>query len=179
VADRESAFREYGRRTQAEVALGKAEHKVTLAAFAPVVGPGFKPGRYPLLVAMFADLDAEAKAAVDPAKEKWKRPRPYVLDAARFSEPGDPEKSPGYPSGHSTRGTLFSLILAEIFPERREEILAKGRLIGWTRVEIGVHTPLVIYAGRVVGQALAQALLADPGFQRDLASVKAEVAAAR
>ena len=113
------------------------------------------------------------------AKDHWKRPRPFVADAARFTEPGDPEKTPSYPSAHSTRGTLFALILAEIFPQHRAAILAKGRLIGWTRVEIGVHTPLDIYAGRVLGQAMAEAFLRDPAFQADLAAVKAEVAAAQ
>jgi acid phosphatase (class A) len=128
-------------------------------------------------VALIKDLDAEAKAAADTGKYHWKRPRPFVLDPARFSEPGDPEKTPGYPSAHSTRGTLFALVLAEVFPENREAILAKGRLVGWTRVEIGSHTPLDVYAGRVLGQAMARALMANPAFQADLAAVKAEAAA--
>jgi len=155
VADRDSTFRIYSRRTPEEVALGKAEHHVTLAAFAPALGSDYQPAKCPKLVALVADLDAEAKRISGMAKDHWKRPRPFVADAARFTEPGDPEKTPSYPSAHSTRGTLFALILAEIFPQHRAAILAKGRLIGWTRVEIGVHTPLDIYAGRVLGQAMA------------------------
>jgi acid phosphatase (class A) len=68
-------------------------------------------------------------------------------------------------------------VLAEVFPARRAALLEKGRLIGWTRVEIGVHTPQDIYAGRVLGQALAQAVLRDSAFQQELAAVRAEVAA--
>jgi acid phosphatase (class A) len=177
VADRDATFRIYSARTPDDVARGKAEHKVTLFAFAPAIGPNLKPGRYPQLEALIKEVDEEAKPVIDGGKSHWGRPRPNVDDPARFSDPGDPEKSPGYPSGHSTRGTLFALVLAEIFPGQREAILEKGRLIGWTRVEIGVHTPMDIYAGRVLGQALAQAFLRDPAFQQDLAAVKAEVAA--
>jgi len=176
-ADRESAFRVYSARTPEDLARGKAEHKVSVFAFAPAVGPCFHAGKFPRLEALFQEVDAEAKPVIDAGKIHWNRLRPFVEDPVRFSEPGDLEDSAGYPSGHSTRGTLFGLLLAEIFPGQSSAILEKGRLIGWTRVELGVHTPQDIYAGRVLGQALAQAFLRDPAFQRDLAAVKAEVAA--
>jgi acid phosphatase (class A) len=176
-ADRDEAYAVYEARTPEDVRRAKAEHKVTLLAFAPAIGRGLKPGQYPKLEALFADLETEVKAVVDAGKDHWARPRPFQDDPQRFSEPGDPEKSAGYPSGHSTRGTVWALVLAEIFPGQREAILAKGRLIGWTRVEVGVHTPLDIYAGRVLGQAIFQELMRDPAFRADLAAVKAEVAA--
>ena len=176
--DRETAFRVYSERTADEIATGKAEHKVTIFAFAPAIGPFFTAARFPRTDALFKEVDAEAKQVIDGAKGTWKRPRPFVADPARFTEPGDPEKTPDYPSGHSTRGTVFSILLAEIFPNRREAILAKGRDIGWVRVEIGVHTPLAIYSGRVLGQALAEKFLRDPAFQADLAAAKAEAVAA-
>ena len=69
-------------------------------------------------------------------------------------------------------------MLAEVFPARRDAILAKGREYGWARVVGGVHTPLDIYTGRILAYELAQAFLHDPAFQEDLADVKAEVAAA-
>jgi acid phosphatase (class A) len=178
-ADRASTLAVYTARTPEDVARGRAEHKVTLWAFTPAVGPFFQPGRFPKLEALLSEAEAEVKPVVDGAKDTWKRPRPFVADPVRFAEPGDPEKSPGYPSGHSTRGTFLALILADVFPQQAEAILAQGRLIGWTRVEIGVHTPLDIYAGRVLGRALAQRMMADPVFQADLAVAKAEVAAGR
>jgi acid phosphatase (class A) len=178
VADRESTLRIYTARTPEEVALGKSEHTVTIFAFTSAIGPFFLPGKFPQTEALFREVEAETKKIVNTAKNTWKRPRPFVADPARFAEPGDPEKSPGYPSGHSTRGTLFALLLAEIFPEQREAILAKGRNIGWVRVEIGVHTPLDIDGGRVLGQALAREFLRSPAFQADLAAARAEAAAA-
>lgn len=179
VADRESTFRIYSARTPEDVARGKAEHKVTIFAFTPAIGDFFVAGKFPKTEALFTEVEAETKKVVDGAKNTWKRPRPFVADPARFSEPGDPEKSPGYPSGHSTRGTVFALLLAELFPDKSEAILEKGRAIGWVRVELGVHTPLDIYAGRVLGRALAQEFLRNPEFQKDLAVAKAEIAAAK
>jgi acid phosphatase (class A) len=179
MADRDSTFQVYNARTPEEVARGKAERRWTLFAFAPAIGPEFQPGRFPIVEVLFKDVGDETEAVVGRAKDAWGRPRPSVDDPARFSDPGDPIRSPSYPSGHSTRGTVFAILLAEIFPDRRAQILEKGRAIGWVRVEIGVHTPLDIYAGRVLGQALAQAFLRDPRFQKDLAAAKAEVAAYR
>jgi acid phosphatase (class A) len=178
-ADRDNAFRVYSTRTPADVARSKAEHKVTPFAFAGVIGPWLKPGRFPRLEALFAEIEREQKPLLDAGKNRWQRPRPYLDDPVRFSEPGDPEPTFAYPSGHATRGALQALILAEIFPRQRDALIEEGRLIGWTRVEVGVHTPQDIYAGRVLGQALAQAFLRDPAFQRDLAEVKAEVAAGK
>lgn len=178
-ADRETAFLVYSARTPADIARGKAEKTVTVFAFAPAIGAYLVPGKFPRLEALFKEVYAEAKTVSDVGKNHWNRPRPFVADPVRFSDPADPESTPSYPSAHATRGALFALLLAELFPDQRAAILEKGRLIGWTRVEIGSHTPQDIYAGRVLGQAIAQALLRDPAFQQDLAAVKAEVAAAR
>ena len=87
------------------------------------------------------------------------------------------ENDYGYPSAHSTRGTVQALLLAELFPEHKEAILEIGRHLGWDRVLLGKHFPTDIYAGRVMGQALVRELLASPAFQNDLAEAKTEVQA--
>jgi acid phosphatase (class A) len=90
---------------------------------------------------------------------------------------GKPEKSFGYPSGHSAEAMVLALVLADLLPEQREEVLAIGRNIGWHRVWIARHYPTDIYAGRVFAQAIIRELKANPEFQRDLAEVRAEIAA--
>jgi acid phosphatase (class A) len=52
--------------------------------------------------------------------------------------------------------------------------LKRGQEIGWDRVIAGVHFPSDVYAGRVLGQTLAQAMLKSPDFQRRLTQAKAE-----
>jgi len=178
-ADLETVVRVYDARTPDELARAKDEVKHTIFSFTPVIGPWFVPGKFPRTEALLKEVETETKAIVSTGKKHWQRLRPYRVDAARLPDSieHEPPSDYSYPSGHSTRGTVWALVLAEIFPERREAILAKGRDSGWLRVLGGVHYPTDIYAGRVLGQALAQAFLASPTFQQDLAAAKAEVAA--
>ena len=101
--------------------------------------------------------------------------RPYQVDPALSL--GYPEPSYSYPSGHSLRGTVYAGVLAELFPDKKEAILAVGRNIGWDRVLIGKHFPTDVVAGRVLAKAILRELLASPAFQHDFAEAKAEVAA--
>ena len=176
--DLEATYTVHSGATPAEIALGTDENKLTIFHFAPAIGSWFAPGKFPQTEALFKQVEAEAKKVTDDAKKYWKRPRPYHLDPARFPhsiEHEDPTHY-SYPSGHSTRGTVMALLLAELFPENRDAILAKGREAGWLRVQGGVHYPTDIYAGRVLGQELARDFLRSPAFQADLAAVKTELA---
>lgn len=180
LADRDAAYRVYLTCTPEQFALGVTQQRLTIFHLATAVCPWFKPGKFPKTEALFKQVTDESFLVTRPTKLIWKRPRPYITDPVRFSkviEP-DPTPSPTYPSGHATRATLYALILGELFPEQREAILAKACESGWLRVQGGVHTPLDIYAGRTLGQAIAQAFLRSPTFQQDLAEVKAEIAAA-
>jgi acid phosphatase (class A) len=178
--DMESAFRVYSAATPAERARGTDEVKLTIFHFAPAIGPWFVPGKFPKTEALFKEVEAEANVVKNLAKNHWQRIRPYHGDPARFPDAIEHEARTdySYPSGHSTRGTTYALLLAELFPDKRDALLAKGRDTGWLRVQGGVHYPADIYAGRVLGQALAREFLASPAFQRDLAAARAELAAA-
>jgi len=157
------------------------ENKLTIFHFAPAIGPWFEPGKFPKTEALFKAVEAEAKAVTDGAKSYFKQPRPYHVAPTRFAhsiEHEDPTHY-SYPSGHSTRGTVFAALLAELFPEDRAALVTKGRETGWLRVVGGVHFPSDVFAGRVLGQALAREFLRSEKFQADLAAARAEVALAR
>jgi len=159
-----------------DAALAFGEKKFSIFNFTPALGGCLQPGQCPKTEAFFARLQKDAAAASDKAKEYWKRPRPFTANPSLAS--GKLEKSFGYPSGHATEGMVLALVLANLFPERREEILAIGRDIGWHRVWIARHYPTDIYAGRVFAQAIVRELKANPDFQHDLAEAKVEVASA-
>ena len=180
-ADRETAFRVYSSHTAEESALGKSEENLTIFHLTPSVGSWFHAGKCPKTEALFKQVETESNVVARRGKIQWKRLRPYVAEPARFPDAIEHETNPSasYPSGHATRATVYALLLVELFPDQREAILAKGRESGWIRVQGGVHTPLDIYAGRTLGQALAQAFLRSPAFQHDFAEVKAEIAANR
>jgi acid phosphatase (class A) len=164
-------------RTPAEEARASKDASLSIFLFAPASGPFFQPGKLPKTAALFKKVKKDIAEPLDTAKGYWKRQRPYETD--KHLSLGSPESSFGYPSGHSTRGTVYALLLAELFPDRKEAILAVGRDIGWDRVLIGKHFLTDIYAGRVLGQAIVRELLASPAFQHDLAEAKAETQAAQ
>jgi acid phosphatase (class A) len=119
---------------------------------------------------------SDTKQVVGAGKAHWTRPRPYQVDP--ILEHGDKDVDNSYPSGHSTQGTVQSLLLSELFSERREAILALGRDIGWHRVMQGKHFATDIYAGRVLGKAIVRQLHESAAFEHDFAEVKAEIRAA-
>ncbi len=180
-AELETAFRIYSSATPEEHARAIDEVKFSVFHFAPVVGAWFVPAQCPKTEALFDQIQTEARTIAKMGKNHWQRIRPYHADPARFSHAVEHEDRTdySYPSGHSTRGVAYALLLAEIFPEKRDALLAKGYETGWLRVKGGVHFPTDVYAGRVLGQALARAFLASPSFQKDFDAVKEELARLR
>jgi acid phosphatase (class A) len=165
----------------ADIARGHDENTLTLFHFAPAIGDWFGPGRFPKTEALFRRVESETRGVTDEAKNFFRRPRPYHVAPDLFPhsiEHEDPTHY-SYPSGHATRGMVFALVLAEVFPEKREALLAKGRDAGWLRVEGGVHYPTDIFAGRVLGQVLAREFLRDTKFKSDLSAVREELLAGR
>jgi acid phosphatase (class A) len=176
-ADLASARAVFQGRTSGEEKRAFKDSSLAFSLFASAIGPEFNPDKMPRTWAVLQEVKKEIGAAIDTPKDFWKRPRPYVLDE-RLSL-GKPEPSFSYPSGHSTRGTVYALVLAEIFPSDHQAIYEIGRNIGWDRVLIGKHFPSDVYAGRVLGQAIVRELKANTRFQADLAAARAEAAAAQ
>ena len=176
-ADLASVRTVFNVRTPAEQARATNDASLSIFLFAPAIGPFFQPGKLPKTEALFQKVKKDLSEPINTVKDYWKRRRPYQLD--EHMSLGSPEDDYGYPSAHSTRGTVQALLLAELFPEHKEGILQFGRGLGWDRVLLGKHFPTDIYAGRVLGQALVRELLASQAFQGDLAEAKAEVQAAQ
>lgn len=176
-ADLTEARTVFHARTDAE--LKRAEHDSNLALwnFQPVIGPFFKKGKFPKMEAFLQCVKTNISDAINIPKDHFNRLRPYQIDPSLSL--GKPEPSHSYPSGHSVRGTVTALLLAELFPDKKEAILQMGRDIGWNRVLIGKHFYTDVVAGRVLGQAIVTELHALPDFEKDLAEVKAEIKAKR
>jgi acid phosphatase (class A) len=161
-----------------EVARIKQEVRLNVYLFENVLGPWFTEKNLPATAALFKKVDAVVHPVVESAKKDWDRPRPFLQDK-RIHPPIDLPKNASYPSGHSTVGDLDALILAELAPDLKEAILARGLQIGDDRVIGGVHFPSDVDAGRTLARDLFARLMTGPAFQADLAKAKAEVAAAR
>ncbi|MGY1854775.1 phosphatase PAP2 family protein [Modestobacter sp. SYSU DS0290] len=84
-----------------------------------------------------------------------------------------PERDGGYPSGHTNATWLASLALAYAVPERYQEMVAWASRLSDYRIVTGMHSPVDVIGGRILGTALAAAKLYEAGN----AQVKAEARA--
>ena len=172
-ADMASTRAVFRARTEGEKEHALKSSTLSFSLFNEAIGCELELSKLPKTQAFLEKMKKDIQGAIDLPKNHFKRKRPYEMDVSLNL--GKPETSFSYPSGHSTRGTVYALVFAELFPEKREAILQVGRDIGWDRVLIGKHFPTDVYAGRVLGQAVFRALQANPVFQQDLAAVKAEI----
>ncbi|MGO9792157.1 MAG: phosphatase PAP2 family protein, partial [Solirubrobacteraceae bacterium] len=76
-------------------------------------------------------------------------------------------------------GWAWALVLTELYPDRADAILARGRAFGDSRVICNVHWHSDVSEGRVVGAAVVARLHADATFRSDLEASRIEVAHAR
>jgi acid phosphatase (class A) len=158
--------------TEASRKRMEAEEKMTLFTFSEVLGEGFTPGKYPKTAIFFKRIDNDAYVvAIAPAKELYNRPRPpYQDDRVKALLPHS--DSNGYPSGHSTTSMIWSRILGELAPAKKDDLRARARLVSVDRVIAGVHYPTDVTAGMALGNAIADALLKNEKFKAELEMIR-------
>jgi acid phosphatase (class A) len=114
------------------------------------------------------------------AKDHYKRIRPFVVNGAPTCSPEDEEflrEDGSYPSGHTAIGWAWALILTEVFPEKADLILERGKEFGISRMVCNVHWYSDVVAGRMCGAAVVARLHASDDFLIDMAAAKQEVEA--
>ena len=110
------------------------------------------PYLYNLLCRSFSDIGLSTYAA----KNYYKRTRPFQQNGQPLAVPEDRaflEKDPSYPSGHTALGWGFALILTELAPDRENELLARGRAFGESRIVCNHHWYSDVVWGRFMGAA--------------------------
>jgi acid phosphatase (class A) len=163
-------------RTPEEEARCKEEVDATAFIFADVLGKGFNADDLPVTATLMKEVTHQAKVVAGAAKLTWDRKRPFLTDT-RIKPCVELEKTSSYPSGHAIRGMVWALVLAEIYPEHRDALLARGREFGEDRVLAGLHYPSDVAAGQKLGAEIAKRLLADPEFRAKLDKAKEEALA--
>lgn len=148
------------------------------------IGPDTTPATNRLLARSLADLHP----LVDAAKAGHARRRPFmVLPDSRscdFRSLGPLGRINGgtlswsWPSGHAAQGRLIALVLADLLPAERPQLMAWGDRLGSNRVVCRVHWPSDVAAGRRIADAVHARLAALPEWQADAAAARAELAAA-
>ncbi len=148
-------------------------------AFSSVIGMPITEEDTPYLYMLLRRTLTDAGLSTYTAKDHYARKRPFMTNEEPVCTPEDEEALRGdgsYPSGHTAIGWAWALILCEIFPGQVDDILARGREFGESRIICNVHWQSDVNEGRFMGAATVARLHADPGFLADLQAAKAEVA---
>lgn len=78
----------------------------------------------------------------------------------------NPGPSYSFPSGHTTSAYQAAITLATLVPELGPELLARASEHGNNRLVVGVHSPLDVIGGRMLGEASVAARWSQPDYVR-------------
>jgi acid phosphatase (class A) len=181
-------------RTKAAVARAIADDPFSVFRFADVLGPNFNAARLPKLAAFLDRVWHDIDALTSGTRTYWHRERPFLIERNIHpladlkkglcnDEPGHGTVAPScpngfkysYPSGHTAFGAAMAIILAQMVPERRAALFARGWQYGENRIVAGVHYPTDIEAGRLAAAIIVVLMMQNEHFRADLAAAKAEL----
>ena len=148
--------------------------------FSCAVGVSLTPQNAPATLNVVARAGADTAAQTTIAKNVYRRARPFHQDRGAVCQPvaelGD---SYDYPSGHTTWGWTWALILSELAPDRAGPILRRGRAYGDSRFVCGAHNESAVEGGMLSASATMAVVRTKAAFQADLSSARAEIARLR
>ncbi|MGX9524070.1 acid phosphatase [Alcaligenes nematophilus] len=136
----------------------------------------------PVIYQMMQRLLTDAGLSTYGVKNKYQRVRPFALHQEETCTPGDEDllrNDGSYPSGHTAAGWAWALVLAQISPERSNELLARGLSFGQSRVICNAHWQSDVDAGRVMGAATVARLQSEAAFLADIQAARQELAKAK
>jgi acid phosphatase (class A) len=142
--------------------------------FGAVVGKPLDGAALPNTTRLFARMRATEDAVTGPAKQAFKRVRPY-LSNPEIKPLVRPSISGSYPSGHTTNATLAAIVMGDIVPEKRDAIWQRAADYSQSRVVGGMHYPNDLFGGKLAGTAIAVALQSRPEFKADFDLARREL----
>jgi acid phosphatase (class A) len=153
-----------------------------VSAFSCATGTPISEKDTPRLYRLMQRSFMDAAGVTFAAKDKYARPRPFMVNKQPTCSPAEEArmtKSGSYPSGHSSLGWAWALILSEVAPDRANAILTRGRAYAQGRTVCNVHWQSDILEGMMVGSAAVARLHGNSEFLADMEAAKKEVAEAR
>ncbi|HEY9103246.1 acid phosphatase [Chitinimonas sp.] len=107
-----------------------------------------------------------SNGSTEPSKRYYKYARPWrwsssvkVVPALEPAKSATPTTDGGFISGHTAEAVRNSIAMAYVVPERYQEMLARGLELGENRILAGMHSPLDVIGGRILGTSVAAASL--------------------
>lgn len=123
------------------------------AVSAVLLGLVFR-GRRPGIFQAALAIGLAALLADFAAKPVIARHRPFVSYTG-FELTANPQRSGSFPSTHAAGAFAGAFALSRVFPELRGVLWIAASLVAFARVYVGVHYPLDVIGGAVIGLAAA------------------------
>ncbi|HZQ02559.1 MAG TPA: phosphatase PAP2 family protein [Gaiellaceae bacterium] len=112
--------------------------------------------RRPGLLAWTVVADGVGELASEALKAAIPRARPHLQPLVALPH------SHSFPSGHATTSFACATVLAAAVPRLRFPLYLLAAAVAWSRVYVGVHYPLDVLAGAVLGLAIGLVARAVP-----------------
>jgi acid phosphatase (class A) len=146
--------------------------------FSCAAGVSLTPKNAPKLSALLDRAGRDTQKQTNIAKNTYQRLRPFQIDDGEICQSKtDLAKSYDYPSGHTTGGWTWAMVLSEVLPERATAILARGRAYGESRIVCGAHNASAVEAGRLSATVTLAAVRATAAYRKDVKAARAELRA--
>ncbi len=167
-----------GARTATETAAAVADDlEEDIFSFRVVFGDWFRADRLPVTAAFSAHVHGEEGVVSAGLKQAFDRPRPYQVDKTLHPVCKLTAAHNSYPSGHTLSGYLLAFTLAEMIPEKKQQILARADEYAHNRLVCGVHYASDLEASRRTAYVLFGSMMTNPKFLQDMQAARTEIRA--
>lgn len=146
-------------------------------AFSEVFGLTLNRTNTPEIVLLAEKCVRDVHLANKKVKNYYQRRRPF----ATFNEPSlkpwedeEEAKTFSYPSGHSSRGWMFAMVLTTVAPELTEVLMARAREYAEHRIVCGHHWKSDIDAALMLSAGIFARLVATEDYQQQLQKAREE-----
>jgi acid phosphatase (class A) len=153
-----------------------------LKDYSCAIGVQLTPENASKLAALVKRAGVDTSGETGLAKEFYKRHRPFTIDHGQICQPASElydnakhRMSYDYPSGHTTWGWTWALILTRLAPDRTQQILERGRAYGDSRFICGAHNESAVEGGLQSASSTMALVSTKPAFQADLAAAQTEL----
>src|SRR5204863_9609774 len=163
-------------RTPADVAAAQADRKTRISRFADALG--LQPEKVDAMVALPAfaeEIEDEIRPYIRAAKDRFHRLRPYEIEPRLEPCIDDVRGDLSYPSGHAAYGYAMAFMLADMVPERRQQIQQRAVQFARQRMVCGVHFQSDINAGLDGARWLMTRIQHAPNYAAESAAARREL----
>ena len=136
----------------------------------------------PVLYKMLRKVAFDAGFSTFKAKMKFNRPRPFLVNNEPICTPdqlNQLQNNGSYPSGHTAVGWAWALVMAELLPKYADDIIARGRAFGESRMVCNVHWQSDVNEGRFMASATVARLHGEAEFRSDMDTARTEIESAK